>query len=283
MKLSPEIVLRCGPPAGILCLAALLAACSGPIVSRSPEALYARAQEQITNGRYLPAVDSLSRAIEEAPDTLIGRRAQLLRLVLLGGMARAYQDMAEIYLEGHQRAGEAPHATRMRSMALDYFGQVRGLGTDFLEALDSGEQEYLADPLRLGFDPPQVEDGSATLDRVREGNWLEEEERERAQRERFAQGLADMLKLLAGNRPLTPELEFEPAAVAVGTARHLLQLSAAFGPAALDDPRMVRLFNQRALGAATQAKRLAQEARNFLWQEQAEEVERRCRQALGQQ
>ncbi len=57
-----------------------------------------------------------------------------------------------------------------------------------------------------------------------------------------------------------------------------------FGPRAeaLDDPRMVRLFNQRALGAATQAKRLAQEARNFLWQEQAEEVERRCRQALGQ-
>ena len=118
---------------------------------------------------------------------------------------------------------------------------------------------------------------------MREGNWLEEEERERAQRGRVAQGLADMLKLLAGNRPLTPELEFEPAAVAVGTARHLLQLGAAFGPEALDDRRMVRLFHQRALGAATQAKQLAQEARNFLWQEQAEEVERRCRQALGQQ
>lgn len=282
MNTPVEFVLLYKLRVGVLCLAGWLAACGGPIVARSPEALYARAQEQIANGRYVPALDSLDRAAEKTPDSPAGVRAQLLRLALLGGLTWAYQDIAQSYLEGHQRAGEAPHAPRMRSTAMDYFGRVRGLGTDLVEALDAGEQEYLAAPVRLNFVPPQAEGSGATLDRLREGNWLEDEERARAERERVEQGLTDMLRRLSGNRPLGPDTEFEPAAVALGTARHLLDLTAAFAPEALDDPRMYRHFHQRALTAAALAAEMGREAGNFLWEGQAKEIERLCRRVLGQ-
>src|SRR3989338_4870339 len=41
----------------------LLAACGEPIVARSPEALYALAQQQIANASYSPAADTLARVV----------------------------------------------------------------------------------------------------------------------------------------------------------------------------------------------------------------------------
>ncbi|MFQ5695375.1 MAG: hypothetical protein ACE5HB_05250, partial [Terriglobia bacterium] len=139
---------RSGRRAGALAVCAfLLAACGEPIVPRSPEALYALAQQQLSNNNFSPALDTLARVVREAPDSESGRRARVLQIALLGGMARAFREVAESYLAGSQEAGAAAYAPRMRSVAMDYFGRARGRSIEMVEALDRLMREPLTAPL----------------------------------------------------------------------------------------------------------------------------------------
>lgn len=272
-------------------VALLLLSCDGPIVARSPEALYALAKQQIAHANYSPALDTLSKVIRESPQSEPARRAHVLRVALLGGMAQAFKDIAESYLEGHQQAGAAAYASQMRSMAIDYFGRARGHSIELVEALDRLQQEATPAPWRLDLPLPQAASGSAVLAKVRQGTWVEDPERAQAEREELRQGLAQMLAGLVdteGNLDRARErlrfrglpFEVEPANFYLGAARELLNLSSIYRPEALRDPRMFRLFHERAAAAAARAAQRAAEIGNDRIRDESEQLQRHCQTVL---
>lgn len=271
--------------AGALCL--LLAACDGPIVARSPEALYALANEQLANARFTPAADTLGRLVREAGDTEQGRRAQILRLALLGGMARAYKNIAESYRAGSEQAGAASSAPALRSVSVDYFGRARGRSIEMVEGLAPLLGEQPLAPVRVDYPLPQGAGAALALAQVRRGQPLRDDELTRVEREEIRRGLAEMLAVFVGaggdvSRALArePNLKVEPAPFYLGAAQELVEMSSIYAPEALGDRRMSRLYHERAATLANRAAQLAAAQGNKAVQEEAESLVRHCQEIL---
>lgn len=277
---------------GVALAAALLASCGGgPLLSTTPPALYALAQEQIANANYSRAVDSLARAVRAGPQSQAAQRARVLRIALLGGMARGFSDLAESYLAGHRQAGDSEHASVLRSVGMDYFGRASARSLEMVEALDALQRDPAAEPLRMAFQP--LEDLSAdnpALEQIRHGNPVSDKERLGSERMRIQHGLAAMLVRLGGSdrnpqrlwfRLARGEAELDPAAFYLGAARELVEIIKIYSPEALGDKRLTRLYHQRAAALARRAAQLAEEKGNSRVQEEAGRLLRQLQQALG--
>lgn len=268
-------------PAGLAGLAAMLfAACNGPIVARSPEALYALAQDQIGNANYYPAVDTLARVAREAPKSALALRARVLRVTLLAGMAQAFKNIAEGYLAGHQQAGAAAYAGQMRAVAMDYFGRSRGRAIEMLEALDFLLREPVNTPIRLDLSLPAAPGGdSQALAKVREGTWVGEQELGQLEKALLASELAQAASALAAGQP-SAGAEIDLGRFYLELAQEIVDLSSIYRPEALGDRRMLRLFHERAASAATHAAQLAREKGDSKLEEESQQVLTHCQDAL---
>ncbi|MGH9863770.1 MAG: hypothetical protein ACRD35_10140 [Candidatus Acidiferrales bacterium] len=265
----------------LLLSAALLAGCGEPLVPRTPEALYALAQEQIANANFRPAVDTLARVAREAPRSEPARRARPLRIALLSGMAHGFASMGEDYLAGHQQASAAAFAPQMRTMAMDYFGRARGRSIELLEALDLMLHQPLTEPLRFDLPRPLAPGSSATVsERVRKGEWVEETERQRAETDAIWQQFSVFPTYsgttIAGEGPV----EIAAGAFYLGVARDILELSKIYRPEALNELRMLRLFTERAATAAQRAAELAREKGDTQLETESQQVLADCQEAL---
>jgi hypothetical protein len=254
--------------------ATLLPACSGPIVARSPEALFALAQEQIGNANYYPAADTLARVAREAPKTELGRRARLLRITLLAGMARAFRDIAEAYLAGHQQAGAAAYSTQMRAIAMDYFGRSRGRSLELIEALDVLLREPLTEPVRLELTLP-ASATSQTLARVRQGTWVDAAALGPVEKEGLPAAMRTAQAALAGTGT-----DASPARIYLGLAREVLGLASIYRQEALGDRRLTRLFHERAAAAAGLAAELAAKSGERQLEEESRRLIALCQETL---
>jgi len=250
-------------------------ACSGPIVARSPEALFALAQEQIGNGNYYPAADTLARVAREAHQTDLGRQARLQRISLLAGMARAFRDIADAYLEGHQQAGAAAYSTQMRTIALDYFGRSRGRSLEMIESLDALLREPLPGPVRLTLSLPTSGAAAQTLARVRQGTWVDTAQLPPVERDGLAASMMQSQAALAGGAT-----DPSPARIYLGLAREIVELSSIYRQEALGDKRMTRLFHERAASAAGLAAELAAKSGERPLEEESRRLIAQCQETL---
>lgn len=263
----------------------LLASCQGPIVARSPEARYVLAQEQILNANYSPALDTLAKVVRDSPESAWAPPARVLRIALLGGMARGYRQIAESYLAGHKQAGEAGYAPRMRSVGMDYFGRARGRSLELVEAMDQMAAEGFSHPVEINFAVPKgTADAGPVLDQIRGGTWVKDEELMRAERAAVRRGLVVMLARLASAaddleqaaRLRGPNWRIEPARFYLGVAQEMVDISSIYAPEALGDRRLFRLYHERAARLAGQAARLAEAQGNDGLRERSERLRRQC-------
>lgn len=274
---------------GAAVCAGLLLSCGEPIVSRTPEEVYALAKAQLSNANYVPAVDTLSKVTVESPQSEPGRRAQVLRIAVLSGLARGFKEIGESCLAGRQKAGAAQYASEMRSVAMDYFSRARGHSIEMVEALDYLIRYAPTGPFRVDFPLPEVPGGgSPVLAKVRLGNWVRTEELAQAETDAVRQGLAQSLTRLAGagedvnqaRARFQGDVELDPAAFYLGVAQEIVDLSSIYGRDALQDPRMFRLFHERAAAAAERAAKLAGEKGDRKLQAESEHLQRRCQDVL---
>lgn len=270
--------------AGLILCGLLVFGCAGPIVPRSPEALYDLAKAQLANANFTPAVDTLTKVSQEAPDSEPGRRAQVLRVALLGGMARGFKEIGETCLAGRQKAGAAKYATEMRTVAMDYFGRARGRSIEMVEALDYLIRYTPTGPFRVDVPLPAVPGGgSPVLAKVRLGNWVRTEELAQAESEAVRLGLSQTLTRLAGAGDVNQararfrgEVELDPAVFYLGAAQEIVDISSIYGKDALQDVRLFRLFHERAAAAAEQAGKLAEKKGDRKLQAESERLRKRC-------
>jgi hypothetical protein len=268
--------------------ALLLAACGGPIVARSPQALYALAKEQIVNANYTPAVDTLARISREAPGSDMAGRAQVLQIALLAGMARSLQEIGESYLAGSREAGAAAYAPQMRSIAMDYFGRSRSRAIEMVEALDRLMQRPLGSSLRVDMTAGTTpQGGPGVLVKVRQGTWVESEEMLPVENALIQREFGEMLNQLSGGGAPEPgaasEVALDPAALYLAGAQEIVSLTDSLRAEALNDPRMARVFYERAARAAGRAAELAQQEGKQEMARQSQELLARCQNALKKQ
>ncbi len=256
-------------------LLAGLAACDGPIVPRSPEALYSLAQQQLANSQFRAAGDTLKRISREFPATEQGRRAAPLYIALEGGLARGYQSMGDTYLAGHRQAGEAPHAPQMRALAVDYFGRARGESIEMMEGVEWLMKQPPAEAFRLDA-PVRTLEATAFLENVRAGKLIADAQRAQAEQQEIWRGIQATGGVLGGAGTAV-----EPAAFYLGAARELVEAVALFGSDRLNETRMVGLYYERAAGVARHAAQLAQAKGDRRTQEEAEALVERCQEALA--
>ena len=254
----------------LLCLG--LIACGEPLVPHSPQAVYNLAKEQLTNGQYRAAADSLRRVTETDPTGEIGRRALVLRTALLGGMARGFQSVAEDYLAGSKQA----QAAQLRIVAMDYFSRARGRSFEMVDELERVLKQPTTSPFRVDYWPAAPPGGDA-LQKVRQGQPLSEAELPAAERATVQRSLAEVLSALAGQTG-TPgnDTDIEPAVLYLGAARELVRLTDIFRPEALDERRMTQLYLERAATLARQAAELAQARGDQKTQAGAEQLLQEC-------
>ena len=255
--------------------AALLLACGGPIVARSPEALFALAQEQIGNANYYPAADTLAKVAREAHNADLGRQARLQRITLLAGMARAFRDIADAYLVGHQQAGAAAYSGQMRAIAMDYLGRSRGRSLEIIEALDILMRDPLPGPVRLALSLPASSSASQTLARVRQGTWVDAAELGPVEKDGLAAAMAQSRTTLGGGAT-----DPSPARIYLGLARELFDLSSIYRQEALGDKRLARLFHERAASAAGLAAELAAKSGERQLEEESRRLVAQCQDVL---
>ena len=255
--------------------AALLLACSGPIVARSPEALFALAQEQIGNANYYPAADTLAKVARDAHNTDLGRQARLLRITLLAGMARAFRDIADAYLAGHQQVGAAAYSGQMRAIAMDYFGRSRGRSLEMIESLDVLLREPLTGSVRVALTLPAPTSASPTLARVRQGTWVDAAQLGPVEKVGLAAAMGQSHTALAGGAT-----DPSPARIYLGLARELVDLSSIYRQEALGDKRLVRLFHERAASAAGLAAELAAKSGERQLEEEGRRLVAQCQEML---
>ncbi len=236
----------------LLCLG--LVACGEPIVPRTPEALYNLAKQQLANGQYRAASDSLQRVAETDPSGELGRRALVLRTALLGGMTRGFQRIGEEYLAGYKQT----QSPQLRTVAMDYFSRGRGRSLELVDVLEQALKQPTTSPFRVDYWPAPAT-GGEVLQKARHGQLLSDTELETVERAAVQGSLAEVLSGLAGptGAPGAPT-DIEPAVFYLGAAQELVRLTEIFRPEALDERRLTQLFLERAATLARQAGQLAQ-------------------------
>ena len=250
----------------LLCLG--LGACGEPLVPRTPEALYNLAKQQLTNGQYRAASDSLQRVTETDPTGELGRRALVLRTALLGGMTRGFQSIGEEYLAGYKKT----QSPELRTVAMDYFSRSRGRSLELVDVLEQTLKQPTTSPFRVDYWPVPAAGGEA-LQKARQGQLLGETELQTAERATVQGSLTEVLAGLAGQTgaPGT-QTDIEPAVFYLGAAQELVRLTDIFRPEALDERRMTQLLLERAATLARQAGQLAQARGDRKTQASAEQL-----------
>ncbi len=250
----------------LVCLG--LAACGEPIVPRTPEAFYNLAKQQLANGQYRAASDSLQRVAETDPSGELGRRALVLRTALLGGMTGGFQRIGESYLAGYKQT----QSPQLRVVAMDYFSRARGWTLELVDVLDLALKQPTTSPFRVDYWPAPAS-GAEALQKARKGQLLSDTELETAERAAVQAGLAEVLSSLTGQSgAVGSQSEVQPAVFYLGAAQVLARLTEIFRPEALDEQRMTQLLRERAATLARQAAQLAQAAGDQKTQAGAEQL-----------
>jgi hypothetical protein len=165
----------------------------------------------------------------------------------------------------------------MRTMALDYFGRARGSSLEMMDALDRMLREPVGPLPGMEVSLAAAAAERSALAQVRQGQWVEDAVRLRAERAEIGEQVRQVLAGFAG----TGGKEVDPAALYLAAARELVTVSAIFGPEGLREPRSVRLYHERALQLAERAGELA--AGRAPLADESARLQALCRHVLKQQ
>ncbi len=276
---------------GVLLLAWVVGwtSCGEPIVYRGPMQLAQLAREQIVNGNYVAALNTLSRIAKESPESDYALKANLLRVALLGGLARGYQRLGQIHLEGYDNAMTVDYRDELHRTAMDYFGRAQTQVLELVETLDALLPTLEGKALVIDAPLPTVPvEANPAVVRLRAGRRLLDAERVQIEPEEIRRSLVEMLAALVGaaddpararalyaqgNTPLEPDIFF----LAVG--RELIALSGIFAYRALNTPHFHRLLHERALTAVDKVLAAGRKPPSPVLEE-AQKLQRQCRRVL---
>jgi len=233
----------------VVCLA-LVASCGAPTPPPG-EQYFADAKKNLAAMDYDAALNNLERTVRAAEGTPHGQQGLLLRVVLLTALADTAKRMGEAYRIGARQPPARARTGQFGKMGSDYYGIARVRLMNAMEDFMKQRGKLGEQPLELQVDFPDFTGSEhAALNKIREGYWVEDNDRYRAQLETTRNALARLLARVAGTGD---DLHKAHAAFAQGTVRmdsrlYLIELSETFlklaemfGSRAMDDPRHQRI------------------------------------------
>ena len=225
----------------------ILLGCTSTPPTPAPVQYFADAKKNLDSLDYEAALKNLDRMIAAAGDQPIGQQGIVLRTALLTALAEGTKQMAETYGEGMKKPPAQARQAQFVRMRSDYYGICR---VRLLSAMESGmkQRTKLGDKameLQVNF-PGFTGTQHPAISRIRDGYWVEDAERYRAELESVRNALARTLARLvgAGDDVHKGRTMFEKGSVQIAPAVYLFELSTAFR-------RLSEIFERRGLDDAS--------------------------------
>jgi hypothetical protein len=231
----------------------LMSCSSGPARPEkgTPAFYWQAAKETFATGDNIKTLEHLDRLL--APDNEYANRALPWLLVVNGGMAAGYADLADQYETGARMNKADPSV--FRRYVGDYRTMAKQLSLQFADRFTKFGQ-IKGDTISLAFGYPKgTATPSAQLTRVTNGIALGQADAELAQAHTLDRNVLLAACRAAGAPDDTakgesilkdPEATVPRGTFAVAMAQTLFELSKLYGPTKADEPEKMRIFCERA-------------------------------------
>jgi hypothetical protein len=255
-----------------------LASCAkgpAPVKPGSPAFFWGAARAAYASADYIKTNDNLGQLT--ATDNEYTGRARIWELVVSGGLALGYTDLAQAYEDGRKftRKDAAPFREQVRLHRAAAKQSALLFGETFRRSLDLDK----ADRIPLAFDfPPPAEAAPPQLAKLGKGLLIMGAEADTLQAAMLRDGVRTVASYAAGSPTDSAKAAdvYKAGAVAradflTGMAAVLFDQSALFGPKKLDEPQRLTAFcilAQTALGQVPETR-------------QTRELQGKIRKALG--
>jgi hypothetical protein len=232
----------------LVCLLTLACASEAPKPADLP---FASAKQNLATMDYEAAMKNLDKTIKAAKDEPDGRLALLIRVALETSMAQSSRQMAEAYSTGMREPRAQANYGQFSRMRGDYFGMSRSRLMDAMEDVMSqrGKLGEAALPMEIAF-PEFAGTEHPAFDKIRNGVWVQDADRYRAELETSRNDFARTLAALAGAADNVHKgheifskgkVEIDPRVYIIELSSAFYKLSEIFDRKALDDPRYRRI------------------------------------------
>ena len=252
-KLRHTPMVYCFAVSAGITVTMLLVACSAPTPRPTGDAaVYQDAKDMFKKGRFDRTLEFTEGLAQQKPPKEFTQRAQVLRLVTLGGLMQGYKDLAEGYGKGSETT-KNPHFQvdykRMRNDALHAGGQAAlGMG-EVAHSLTEGGQiakELILDaPFPASEGPLEVPE----LLKVKTGAWIEPEQQEAAAKAAQLKGIDEVLGAAVGgdrskarNAMNAGPVKIEGADFAIFVGKQLVDAAGFFDRKHLADYQKLKLL-----------------------------------------
>lgn len=229
----------------------LLPGCTGAPPTPTAELYFSDAKKNLTSLDYDAALKNLDRLVKAAGEQPLGQQGAVLRTALLVGLADGTKQMGDAYGSGIKQPSAQARQAQFVKMRADYYGIARVRLMNAMEAVMAqraklGEKSV---PLDVRF-PEYSGTPHPAVEKIRNGQWAEDNDRYRAELESVRNSLARVFAQIAGvgddvakGHALFDKggLQIDPRVYLIELSNDFLRLSEMFGRQALDDPRYHRI------------------------------------------
>ncbi len=235
---------------GLLTACVSLLACSSEPKKSAAEQHYAFAQTNLDRMEYDAALKNIEQMINAAGNGPLAQEGTVLEVVLQAAMADGAKTMAEAYEQGVKQPAAAGRYGDFIKMRSAYYGVARVRLLNAMEGAMKQRSKLGAAPVKLQIRFP---DFSGTpppaLAAVREGRWVDDTERFRAELETVRTAFARTVARLAGagddvhkgHAAFDATQQFDPRVYLLELSDQFLRISEIFEPKALGDMRYRRI------------------------------------------
>lgn len=253
-----------GVLAGIL--AACVLACAPPLKRPTgPAKVYEDAKEMFAKTRFDKVIDYTDELARAEPPNAYTERAQVLRIVLLSGLANGYRTLAEGYGDAVKNTKNPRNKAEYQRLGHDFYRYARTRSLElaevaelFLKANVGGSSRQVT--LEAPYPTVEAPIVNANLLRAREGGGIDAAQQEEAQLAGIRMGVEGSLADVLGGDRAKARTALQSSTAKVGNlgftlylGKQLLAASQVFGQKGMKEATNFKLLCSKADACATQA------------------------------
>jgi hypothetical protein len=212
------------------------------------------------------ALSSFDAAIKSGGEDPAAQQAAVLRIALVTALADANKQMGEAYDQGGKQPAAQSHFGPFGKTRLDYYSIARARLMDAMQSVMDQRSKLAGSPLSIEIGFPGFQGATdPTVARIKNGQWVADNERLAAEVQVDRNALARVFSALAGAGQdvtkgqqafSTGKVDIDPRVYLIALSGSFLDIGALFQARALNEPDHWRIVNQVVEGNLEVAQKL---------------------------
>ncbi|MFI5174205.1 MAG: hypothetical protein ACHQKY_05075 [Terriglobia bacterium] len=166
----------------------------------TPEGRFELAKREFSSARYEKALEYTSKILRDTPNHELAGNAAIMEITIYGGLAEGCRQLGKAFADGRMATRDVRIKGAFRNTAFDYYRRQKANILNFIESLDAYTKKIdKTKPVSYQGVYPQVEAGPRiSLEKVKKGMLIADEERRKDEEEELKNGVLTVLTELAG-------------------------------------------------------------------------------------